>query len=253
MDEAGLMPGDVRVSRGRWIDLVHIGTEMSAPVAEFRRRIPQIEAFLGVSGIRLTCRKSRIILEVPKPFPEMTLGELGYEGRDLCIGATRDFKPLTVDVRYGGLLVVGDHGTGKTAFQKQCADRLKGRFDVTEQDEDGILSLAGRLASPCGSGADTLLVAGDYDRMTAKARKALLRIALKGHLYNIHTIASTSTASQIDALTMCAFRNVVCFRIASGEGPKCTVLPDDAALLGEGGDGLLVSTLMDITRFHTIK
>lgn len=253
LSSVGFKSDSVRIVRGRWIDLAYIRPAAGMAIAGLRRRLPQLEENLGVSGIRMTYGKTQIILEMPKEFAEITAEELGYDGHDLCLGVDRNFEPLTIDVRYGGLLVVGDPGTGKTELLNHSREAMKSQFRIVTPDEDEIMSIAGRVGSEDNCAPDTLLIVDDYDRITEKARNAFLHIALKGHIHNIFTIAATSSPASINAMTLWAFRNVVSFRISSENDLKKMALPLDAALLDSHGDGLLISTTTDITRFHTIS
>lgn len=252
LNSAGFKSDSTRTASGRWIDLAYIKPAAGMTVKRLRKQLPRLEEALGIHGIRLTCGKTQIILELPKTFSEITREEVGYDGNDLCLGVDRHFKPLAIDVRYGGLLVVGDHGTGKTELLEQIRETMKHQFRIVEPDEEGLIALAGSIGTEGNCGPDTLLMVDDYDELGKKAKSALLRIALTGHIDNIFTIAASASPARIDALSLFAFRNVVSFRISSERELKKTSLPLDAALLGSHGDGLLISTTMDITRFHTV-
>lgn len=253
LSSVGFKSDSVRIVRGRWIDLAYIRPAAGMAIAGLRRRLPQLEENLGVSGIRMTYGKTQIILEMPKEFAEITAEELGYDGHDLCLGVDRNFEPLTIDVRYGGLLVVGDPGTGKTELLNHSREAMKSQFRIVTPDEDEIMSIASKIGSDGNYCSNTLLIVDDCDRMTEDAWNALIHIALKGHIYNIYTIAASSFPSRVNAMTLFAFRNVVSFRISSESTLKKMALPLDATLLDSHGDGLLISTTADITRFHTIS
>lgn len=167
--------------------------------------------------------------------------DLGYSVRG---------TPLMVDITYGGLLVVGDHGAGKTFLLERCKESLIDVCDLVVPDAMMIRDLCERMSRKNSHESLVVLVADDFDRLGDESRKDLLDLALRGHLAGIHVIASTSETDVIDNLALCAFRNIVSFRVSRNTG--ALALPDEANSLIVPGEGIFMSTMMKTINFKTI-
>ena len=169
----------------------------------------------------------------------------------IILGHTANGKTLKVDVSHGGLLVVGDRGTGKSYLLDRMRDSLVKVCDLAEPNMVTLLGLNNQLKARQSCVRDVVLVVDDFDRLCDDLRAGLMNIALKGHLIGAHVIASTSDIKAVDSLVLCAFRNIVSFKISMGTG--LMNLPSDVKSLLVPGEGILFSTVIHRTKFNTIS
>lgn len=255
LESNGIDTDSIKVRHGRWIDTTSIKLKDGVKPIKLKNMLPRLAEFIGTDSIRFTRGRTRIILEIARDFHPIDESEIKIKISEpgLLLGLTRDDKALIIDIRYGGLLVVGDKGTGKTTLLNQCRARLHGEFEIIEANAENLRRLAEQSKCKERLEHETVLIADDYDRFEESSLRDLIYIGLKGHLIGIYVIASTAHFHKMTGLIESTFRNIVSLRITSRDDIWETLLPLDASSLTVPGDGIYGSNTTDLTRFHTTK
>lgn len=251
LESAGFKTDDVKERCGRWIDVVSIKPISGVKVGKLNRLLPKFADFIGAECITAVYRDTQVNLEVIKDFIPISESELASSQTGLCIGLTWDDRPMIIDIRNGGLLVVGDEGTGKTILLEQCKERLQGEFDIIEAEKDKLSFYGDRSVRMDRLDRETVIMADNFERLAENSQRDLLFIAMKGPQIGLYVIASTSDPKVVAPHFEYLFKNIISFRVRTEKKSKVALIPSSANTLGVYGDGILSMNNTEYTRFHT--